>query len=103
MTTRRTLTALGVTAAVLGAGLATAAPASAGGILVFLSPSMDNSCTNHGTATQSKGKTKHASGTAGGLLAELPVASPLNHCGGADLPDQLGSSTAEESTDGSGR
>ncbi|MGX8904654.1 chaplin family protein [Streptomyces netropsis] len=47
---------------------------------------MDNSCTNHNTTQQAKGTTQHASGTAGGQLAQLPISTPLNHCGGADLP-----------------
>ncbi|MFF2813470.1 M14 family zinc carboxypeptidase [Streptomyces sp. NPDC058000] len=51
-----------------------------------MSPSFDNSCANHGTASQSGGRTRHGSGTAGGLLTALPVATPLNQCGGTDLP-----------------
>lgn len=87
MTTHRTLaTALGLTTAALGAGLATAAPASAGGVIVVASPSFDNSCANHGTAKQSAGRTTHGSGTVGGNLAALPAATPLNQCGGADIP-----------------
>lgn len=87
MTTHRTLaTVLGLTTAALGTGLASAAPASAGGIIVFASPSFDNSCTNTGTAAQSAGDTTHSSGTANGPLAAIPAETPLNHCGGADLP-----------------
>ncbi len=51
MTTRMAVTALGITAAAIGAGLTTAAPAFAGGIIVVASPSYDNSCANHKTHT----------------------------------------------------
>ncbi len=84
MTTRRTGTALAVTAAAIGSGLASATPAAAGGIIVIGSPSFMNSCTNHGHATQ-RGATTNGNGAAGGLLATLPVSGPLNDCGGADL------------------
>ncbi|MGW5820318.1 hypothetical protein [Streptomyces noursei] len=86
MTTRRTLaTALGLTTATLGAGLAAAAPASAGGIAVIASPSFDNSCANS-QSTDASGPTRHGAGTASGLRTQLPADTPLNHCGGADLP-----------------
>ncbi|MYT28513.1 MULTISPECIES: hypothetical protein [unclassified Streptomyces] len=86
MTTRRTLTAVGLTAATLGAGLAAAAPASAGGIGVILSPSFDNSCANQHAAANANADTVHGRGTAGGLSAAIPADTPLNHCGGAELP-----------------
>ncbi|MFF9480034.1 hypothetical protein [Streptomyces sp. NPDC014733] len=87
MTTRRTLaTALGLAAAALGAGLAGAAPASAGGIIAIASPSFANSCASHGTTAHHTGSAEHGSGIASGLLAALPAGTPLNHCGGADLP-----------------
>ncbi|CAM5518367.1 hypothetical protein SRIMM317S_06997 [Streptomyces rimosus subsp. rimosus] len=73
-------------AAALGAGLASAAPAAAGGIIVIGSPSHDNTCANHGTVTQPMGSTSNGNGAAGGLLGQIPIGSALNHCGGADLP-----------------
>ncbi|MFJ5678206.1 hypothetical protein [Streptomyces sp. NPDC093097] len=79
MTTRRTLTAL-------GAGLANAGPASAGGVIAVLSPSMDNTCAELGKAMRHTAGTTHGSGTADGLLTALLIDSPLNHCGGADIP-----------------
>jgi hypothetical protein len=58
----------------------------AGGIIVVASPSFSNACTNAGTHTTPHGATTHGPGTAGGLLGQIPITSPLNHCGGADLP-----------------
>lgn len=85
MTTRRALNALIVTVAALGAGAATAAPASAGGIGDFLSPAFGTSCTNqHGA--HAAGATTQDTGTVGGNLAGLPIGSPVNQCGGADAP-----------------
>ncbi|MFC7818664.1 hypothetical protein ACFUTR_28995 [Streptomyces sp. NPDC057367] len=86
MTIRKTFTALAVTAAAIGSGLATAAPATAGGIIVVGSPSFHNGCANHGTRSQSGGQTTDGSGAAQGLLAQVPIDNALNHCGGADLP-----------------
>ncbi|MFD5604438.1 hypothetical protein ACFWI5_15630 [Streptomyces sp. NPDC127064] len=85
MTPRRTVTALALTAAGLGAGIAAATPAAAGGIIVIDSPAFNNSCANHGTHhPQAQGLTSNGSGPAQGLLAQVPTASPLNQCGGAD-------------------
>ncbi|GHH29673.1 hypothetical protein [Streptomyces rubradiris] len=69
--------------AALAVGLAPV-PASAGGILPIASPSFATSCTNHG-APHAGGATAHGTGTANGNLAGLPVGSPFNHCGGAEL------------------
>ncbi|WP_189762375.1 hypothetical protein [Streptomyces xanthochromogenes] len=95
MTTRRTATALAVAAAAIGAGLAAASPAVAGGVIVVASPSHDNSCFNT-DAAQSRDATRNGSGTAAGLLAALPIETPLNHCGGADLPGSHGPSNVED-------
>ncbi|MFI8169805.1 chaplin family protein [Streptomyces sp. NPDC085931] len=43
------------------------------------------SCANHNTGARADGVTQHGTGTAGGNLAGLPIGSPLNQCGGADL------------------
>ena len=84
MTAHKTFTALGLTAAALGAGLATAAPASAGGIIVVASPSFENTCAN-GHSSGASGPTTHGPGGVSGLVGQIPLTSPLNHCGGADL------------------
>ncbi|MVO84974.1 hypothetical protein GPA10_09410 [Streptomyces sp. p1417] len=68
----------------LGAGL-TAAPALAGGLLPIASPAFGTSCGNHST-TQTAATTGHGTGTVGGNRAGLPLGSPLNQCGGAELP-----------------
>ncbi|MER7349085.1 hypothetical protein ABT390_27165 [Streptomyces aurantiacus] len=77
---------LAITAAGIGTGLMAASPAAAGGIIVIGSPSFNNGCANHQTHTQPRGTTSEGSGPAQGLLAQVPVTDPLNHCGGADLP-----------------
>ncbi|MBT2369703.1 hypothetical protein J7E88_31650 [Streptomyces sp. ISL-10] len=51
----------------------------------FLSPAFGISCANHDTAPRLDGATRHETGTASGNLAGLPIGSPLNQCGGADL------------------
>ncbi|MFV0137959.1 hypothetical protein ACLGIH_33075 [Streptomyces sp. HMX87] len=84
MRTALTAFALSVTAA--GAALTTAAPASAGGVGDFLSPAFGTSCANDHSA-RVEGTTTHDTGAANGNLAGLPVGSPLNQCGGADMPD----------------
>ncbi|WP_125522968.1 hypothetical protein [Streptomyces sp. WAC 06783] len=84
----KVLTGLGLTAAATGAGLVAAAPAAAGGILVFLSPAYDNSCASLGHA-KTAGSTTQGAGTVGGLLAAAPVSSPTNQCGGADVHPPL--------------
>ncbi|MEU7190662.1 hypothetical protein [Streptomyces sp. NPDC045369] len=85
MIRHRTVTTLAVTAAAAGLSLAGAAPASAGGVIVLGSPSHDNTCRN-GAGTAVRGAATHGNGSAAGLLGQIPFGSPLNHCGGADLP-----------------
>ncbi|WP_256106064.1 chaplin family protein [Streptomyces sp. ODS05-4] len=84
MTSRRFLTTLGVTAAVLGAGLGGAAPATAGGLGDFLSPAFGTSCANLDNGAHADGVTRRATGTVGGNVAGLPLSNPANQCGGAD-------------------
>ncbi|MCZ0210748.1 chaplin family protein [Streptomyces sp. UMAF16] len=76
-----------MTVTTLGAMLAPAAPAAAGGIGDFLSPAFGTSCANLHTGAHATGTTSHGTGAANGNLAGLPLGSPLNQCGGADLPD----------------
>ncbi|MFI1377235.1 chaplin family protein [Streptomyces longwoodensis] len=96
MITKSTATALGLLAASVGAGLASASPASAGGVGDFLSPAFGTSCTNQHTGAHADGITQYGTGTAGGNLAGLPVGSPLNQCGGADpLPNIYPGATKE--------
>lgn len=78
---------LGLTAAAVGAGLATGTPAAAGGIGAFLSPAFGTSCANHHGA-HAAGATTAGSGSVTGNLAGLSLGSPLNQCGGADVPDE---------------
>lgn len=60
-------------------------PAWAGGIGDFLSPAFGTSCANHNTAARAEGTTTQGTGAANGNLAGLPIGSPMNQCGGADL------------------
>ncbi|WP_037897633.1 hypothetical protein [Streptomyces sp. NRRL S-920] len=85
--TTLTLTA---TATAVAGGILAAAPASAGGIGDFLSPAFGTSCANHNARSQANGATTAGTGTADGNLLGLPLGSPLNQCGGADLPDAQG-------------
>ncbi|MGA4803462.1 chaplin family protein [Streptomyces lavendulocolor] len=78
------MTSLAVLTAAVGTGVAAAAPASAGGIGTFLSPAFGTLCANH-HGTQATGTTTQGTGAATGNLAGLPIGSPLNHCGGADV------------------
>ncbi|MFE6691764.1 chaplin family protein [Streptomyces sp. NPDC057743] len=88
MTKCRSFALLGLTSSVaVGAGFTTAAPASAGGIVVVGSPSFGNGCVNRHAGAHASGGAIHGSGTVSGLLAKIPAALPLNHCGGADFPD----------------
>ncbi|MGW9448655.1 chaplin family protein [Streptomyces sp. NPDC055632] len=73
-----------VTLTLLGAGQA-ASPAWAGGVGDFLSPAFGTSCANHHTGARADGTTTHGTGAANGNLAGLPLGSPLNQCGGADI------------------
>ncbi|WP_073224281.1 hypothetical protein [Streptomyces sp. NBRC 110465] len=82
---RRTLSALAVVAAA-GGSLATAAPASAGGVGDFLSPAFGTDCANHRVGTQAAGATTAGTGAANANVLGLPLGSALNQCGGADLP-----------------
>jgi hypothetical protein len=80
-----------VTTAIVGVGVAAASPAAAGGVGDFLSPAFGTTCVNrHGT--QAHGSTTHGTGIGNANLAGLPIGSPANQCGGADLlmrPDDL--------------
>ncbi|AWT46803.1 MULTISPECIES: hypothetical protein [Streptomyces] len=78
-------TATALTVAALGTALATADPASAGGILPIASPAFGTMCANHHTGAHATGATRSGTGTVGGNLAGLPLGSALNQCGGADL------------------
>ncbi|MFC4517301.1 hypothetical protein [Streptomyces ehimensis] len=73
-------------AATAGALLLGASPAVAGGVIVFDSPSVNNTCAQKGMGT--RGRAASAPGSATGDVIGLPAAAPLNHCGGADLPVQ---------------
>ncbi|MGI5484806.1 hypothetical protein [Streptomyces lavendofoliae] len=75
-----------LTGVALGAVLASAAPASAGGIGDVLSPAFGTMCGNLNNGARANGSTTHGTGTAGGNLAGLPIGSALNQCGGADAP-----------------
>lgn len=79
------MTALALTAAVVGAGGANAEPASAGGIGVLLSPAFSTLCANHHTGARTAGSTTNGAGSLSDNLAGLPIGSALNQCGGADL------------------
>ncbi|MER7514049.1 hypothetical protein ACFZBM_34400 [Streptomyces lavendulae] len=85
MTTRRTATVLALTTAAIGAGLTTAAPATAGGIGDFLSPAFGTDCENHRIGAHATGATTSGSGTVSSNTGKLPLLSALNHCGGADM------------------
>lgn len=82
-------TALAVTAAAIGTGLAASGPAAAGGIGDFLSPAFGTNCTNHRTTPHNSGATTAGTGTASSNLLGLPIGSPLNQCGGADNVTKL--------------
>lgn len=90
MKKQRAWAVLGIAATAVSSGLASASPASAGGIGDFLSPAFGTSCANLNNGAHAAGNTHHGTGMVGGNLAGLPIGSPLNHCGGADLdPDVL--------------
>ncbi|MFI8169861.1 hypothetical protein ACIPM2_31890 [Streptomyces sp. NPDC086081] len=78
--------AVGVAAAVVGAGIGAAGPASAGGIGDFLSPAFGTACANHHTGARANGTTTRGTGAANGNLAGIPLGGALNQCGGADAP-----------------
>ncbi|KUH38257.1 hypothetical protein ATE80_13805 [Streptomyces kanasensis] len=80
------LSALTLTVTAATSGVLTAGPASAGGIGDVLSPAFGTNCANHDVGAQPAGTTTTAgTGAANGNLLGLPLGSPLNHCGGADL------------------
>ncbi|MEV7641378.1 hypothetical protein AB0O32_15690 [Streptomyces rubiginosohelvolus] len=83
---RRTGCAFALGAASIAAALSTAAPATAGGIGDLLSPAFGVDCENHRIGSQASGGTAHGTGTIGGNVGRIPLASALNQCGGADLP-----------------
>ncbi|MEV7676449.1 hypothetical protein [Streptomyces sp. NPDC088752] len=85
MTYRHTLTTLALTATALTGTVAAAAPAAAGGIGDFLSPAFGTDCANHNTGARADGATTAGTGTANSNVLGLPLGSPLNQCGGADL------------------
>lgn len=87
MTYSRALTALTLTATAIAGGILAAAPASAGGIGDVLSPAFGTDCANHHGA-HADGATTAGTGAANGSLLGLPIGSPLNQCGGADVPGQ---------------
>ncbi|WP_228974759.1 hypothetical protein [Streptomyces sp. DH12] len=86
MAFERTLTTLGATATLLGAGLAGAAPAAAGGVGDFLSPAFGTACANLNNGAHADGATSHGTGTGGSNVAGVPLSNALNQCGGADAP-----------------
>ncbi len=63
-----------------------ATPASAGGIGDFLSPAFGTTCANHHSTPRATDTTSAGTGSADGNFLGLPVGSPFNQCGGADLP-----------------
>ncbi|MFJ6669057.1 hypothetical protein [Streptomyces sp. NPDC091383] len=97
---RRALGALALTAAA-GSGLATAAPASAGGVGDLLSPAFGTTCANHRVGGHTTGATTAGTGAANANVLGLPLGSALNQCGGADFPIYCnfgGSNNAQSST-----
>ncbi|MVO90212.1 DUF320 domain-containing protein [Streptomyces sp. p1417] len=90
MTPRKTVTRVALVAATTaGMALTVASPASAGGVGDFLSPAFGTDCANH-HGSHAAGTTTRGSGMADSNFAGLPVGSPVNQCGGADLPVQNG-------------
>ncbi|MFH8753647.1 hypothetical protein ACH4GK_38560 [Streptomyces rimosus] len=79
------MTALALTVATAGVSMAAAPIASAGGFGVLLSPAFGTLCANRPDAHAS-GATTAGSGPVSNNLGEAPFTTPLNHCGGADLP-----------------
>jgi hypothetical protein len=73
-----------LTVTLLGVG-SVGSPAWAGGVGDFLSPAFGTSCTNH-HGTRADGMTTQGTGAGNGNLAGLPIGSPANQCGGADMP-----------------
>lgn len=65
MANHRTYITLGLVMAAAGAGLATAAPAAAGGIGDVLSPAFGTNCSNLHTGARSHGETSRGTGSLG--------------------------------------
>lgn len=86
MTTYKAATTFVLTAGAAAALAAAAVPASAGGIGDVLSPAFGTNCANHNTGPHAAGTTTTGTGAADGNLLGLPLGSPLNQCGGADMP-----------------
>ncbi|MGW6971517.1 hypothetical protein [Streptomyces sp. NPDC054952] len=86
MTTYKAATTFVLTAGAAAALATAAAPASAGGIGDILSPAFGTNCANLNTASHAAGATTTGTGAADGNLLGLPLGSPLNQCGGADMP-----------------
>ncbi|WP_329438802.1 hypothetical protein OG906_34115 [Streptomyces sp. NBC_01426] len=101
MTIKKMTAAVLLTTATVGAGMVTAVPASAGGVGDFLSPAFGTDCANLNTGAQAAGHTTRGSGAAGGSLLGLPIGTPLNQCGGADMPVQKTLINCENSQAGS--
>ncbi|MEU4210098.1 hypothetical protein AB0F13_08890 [Streptomyces sp. NPDC026206] len=90
MRTHRTGSALALFIGLLTGIALPAAPAWAGGLGAgILSPAVDNGCANHDWRSTARGGTTTAAGAAGGDRVAVPVAGPLNQCGGADVPVSL--------------
>lgn len=83
---RTALAIAGVGTSVVGLSLATAGPASAGGIGDFLSPAFGTNCANHNSRPHATGTTTAGTGSLDGNLLGIPAGSALNQCGGADAP-----------------
>ncbi|MGI5451187.1 hypothetical protein ACQEVM_36535 [Streptomyces sp. CA-243310] len=75
MNNARTVTAPGLTAAAIGASIATAAPASAGGIGDFLSPAFGVNRANRNNGAHANGTTTQGAGAIGGNIAGIPIGS----------------------------
>ncbi|WP_190129515.1 chaplin family protein [Streptomyces mashuensis] len=72
----------------MGLGLATAAPAFAGGVGAIASPALDNACATVHHTTDAVGQAVQTPGLGSGVT-EVPMSVPFQHCGGADLPDPV--------------
>ncbi|MEU7158845.1 hypothetical protein [Streptomyces chrestomyceticus] len=83
MISRQAAAVVAFTVTSVSAGIATSAPAVAGGVGDFLSPAFAVTCVNH-TGARTSGATTHGTGTASSNLVGLPLGSALNQCGGAD-------------------
>ncbi|MFJ3176649.1 hypothetical protein ACIPJK_38800 [Streptomyces roseus] len=82
---RSSLTSIALTAAAFTGVVATAGPAAAGGIGDLLSPAFGTDCANRDTGAIATAVTAAGTGMASRSVLGVPVGSPLNQCGGADL------------------